>query len=187
MQVLLIDNYDSFTYNIEHYLRNYCNINVIRIDDLDLQSIKEYDKIVLSPGPGLPKHRKQLFAIIKKTIEHNKPLLGICLGHQAIAEYFGAELYNLNEVNHGLEKETIVIKETYIYKNIPAKFNSGRYHSWAVKKDSLPKELEISSIDNDNIIMSINHTVLDINGLQYHPESILTKQGKEILENWIKN
>ena len=187
MQVLLIDNYDSFTYNIEHYLRNYCDVKVIRIDDLELQSIADYDKIVLSPGPGLPKDRQQLFNIIEKSIEFTKPILGICLGHQAIAEYFGAELYNLEEVNHGLEKETLIIKSGFIYKDIPVKFNSGRYHSWAVKTESIPKQLEITSIDNNNVIMSISHTSLNIIGLQYHPESILTKYGKKILRNWITN
>ena len=188
MQILLIDNYDSFTYNIEHYLRNYSDVDVVRIDKIDLSKLINYNKIVLSPGPGLPKDRgEELFKIIDKCVINKTSLLGICLGHQAIAEYFGASLINLKEVNHGLEKNTIIIENDIIFKNIPKQFLSGRYHSWAIDNKKLPKELIITSVDKDNIIMSFKHKVLDIKGIQFHPESILTPFGKRILENWVKN
>ena len=187
MKILLIDNYDSFTYNIEHYLRNYSDVDVVRIDELNISEISKYNKIVLSPGPGLPKDRIELSNIIDKCVVNEIPLLGICLGHQAIAEYFGAELYNMHEVNHGIEKNTKIINDDIIFKGIPKQFMSGRYHSWAIKNKTFPNELIITSTDNDNIAMSIKHKNLNIKGIQFHPESILTPHGKQIIENWVKN
>ena len=136
MRILLIDNYDSFTYNIQHYLNDYSDVEVIRVDEIDLSSISNYDKIVLSPGPGLPKDRVELFKIIDTCVKQNISLLGICLGHQAIAEYFGASLINLKEVNHGIEKNTVITKNDYIYSRISNNFVSGRYHSWAVNQET---------------------------------------------------
>jgi len=187
MKILLIDNYDSFTYNIEHYLRNYSDVDVVRHDEVDLSEIANYDKIVLSPGPGLPKDRGGLRQIIDKCVIGEIPLLGICLGHQAIAEYFGAKLFNMQEVNHGVEKNTKIINDDNIFKNIPKHFMSGRYHSWAVDSKSITKEIIVTSIDDSNIIMSLKHNSLNIKGIQFHPESVLTKFGNKILENWVKN
>lgn len=187
MKILLVDNYDSFTYNIEHYLSDYSDVEVIRIDKVDISTIPEYDKIVLSPGPGLPKDRVELFKIIDTCVKNKISLLGICLGHQAIAEYFGSELINMKEVNHGIEKNTIITKTDYIYSEIPTNFISGRYHSWAVNNETLTKDLIVTSVDDDDVIMSIKHKLLNIKGIQYHPESVLTKQGYKILENWAKN
>ena len=187
MKILLIDNYDSFTYNIEHYLSDYSDVDVIRIDQVDISSISNYDKVVLSPGPGLPKDRVELFKIIDTCAKQEISLLGICLGHQAIAEYFGASLINLIEVNHGIEKNTIIKEDDYIYSGITNHFISGRYHSWAVNLETITNDLIVTSIDDENVIMSIKHKDLDIKGIQYHPESILTKQGYKILENWAKN
>jgi len=187
MKILLIDNYDSFTYNIEHYLRNYSDVDVVRVDKINISKLITYDKIVLSPGPGLPKDRGELHEIIDNCVIKEIPLLGICLGHQAIAEYFGAKLFNMQEVNHGIEKNTKIINDDSIYNNIPNHFMSGRYHSWAVDSKSITKEIIVTSIDNDNVIMSLRHNSLDIKGIQFHPESVLTKYGFKILENWAEN
>jgi anthranilate synthase component 2 len=188
MKILIVDNFDSFTYNSEHYLKNYAEVDVIRVDDNKLLSkIINYNKIVLSPGPGLPKDRIELNKIIKKCIELKKPLLGICLGHQAIAESFGAKLFNLKEVNHGLEKNTRIIDNDIIFKNVPSNFLSARYHSWAIDENEFPNSLLITSVDDDDVIMSFKHKTLNIKGLQFHPESILTKYGKIMLKNWVNN
>ncbi len=187
MKILLIDNYDSFTYNIEHYLRDYSDVDVVRVDKLDISKLTEYNKIVLSPGPGLPKDRVELHIVIDICVQKKLPLLGICLGHQAIAKYFGASLINLREINHGVEKNTIIIKKDIIYNEVSSNFISGRYHSWAVDKNNFSEKLITTAIDDEGIIMSFKHKAMDIKGIQYHPESILTKDGYKILKNWAIN
>jgi len=185
MRVLLVDNYDSFTYNLAHYMEQF-NAEVIikRNDEIELDEINLFDKIVFSPGPGLPKDSPIMFSILDR-FKSIKPIFGICLGHQAIAEYFGAQLVNMEEVHHGIDKETNIICDDYIYKGISPNFKSGRYHSWVVSKVNLPKDIEITANDNLGNIMSLRHKKFDIRGVQYHPESIMTEFGKEIMENWV--
>jgi anthranilate synthase component II len=187
MNIALIDNFDSFTYNLVHILEQFADeIQVVRYNLVQIDSLEQYDRIILSPGPGLPSDLEKLNQIIEM-YSSLKPILGICLGHQAIAEYFGAKLKNLKEPDHGIQKNTIVIdKKEILFREIPEKFLSGRYHSWAANDRNFPDELKITAIDEDNRIMGISHKTLNIKGLQFHPESIMTEYGKEILENWIK-
>lgn len=186
-KVLVIDNYDSFTYNLVHYLKDLnCNVTVKRNDKLQLDEVEEYDKILLSPGPGIPDEAGLLKDIIKEYAP-NKSILGICLGQQAIAEVFGGKIENLDKVYHGV---SAVVKRTnpdeVLYKDIPKKIEVGRYHSWVVAKD-LPDVLQATSVDKNGEIMSLKHKKYDVRAVQYHPESILTPQGKKILKNWVNN
>lgn len=185
--ILVLDNYDSFTYNLVHYLEKYSTteIHVYRNDVIDLSEIDRYQKIVLSPGPGLPKDAGILCDVIKH-YSPNKIILGICLGHQAIAEVFGGELYNLPEVYHGVGHRVNIIKPSEISVGIPEKFNAGRYHSWAVKKETLPNCLEVLMEDENGVIMAIKHKNFQVYGLQFHPESVLTEYGEKFIENWLK-
>jgi anthranilate synthase component II len=187
MKIFILDNYDSFTYNLVHIIEQIADKIVVRRNDaVNISDLVEFDKIVFSPGPGLPSDTKAMFNIIE-TFKGKKPILGVCLGHQAIAEYFGGELINMPEVNHGREFKTQIINKDYIFKNIPEIFNSGRYHSWIVEKTNLPEELEITSTDVETgMIMSLKHNKYDIRGVQFHPESVMTKYGFKMLENWIK-
>ena len=185
MKIFILDNYDSFTYNLVHIIEQFVTEVVVKRNDaINVSEIKVFDKIVFSPGPGLPSDVKIMNKIIDRYKE-TKPILGVCLGHQAIAEYFGGNLINMPEVNHGREFETIVINDDYMYNNIPETFYSGRYHSWIVNSKNFPNELEITSIDNKNQIMSLRHKKFDIRGVQFHPESIMTKYGGKILKNWV--
>lgn len=186
MKIFILDNYDSFTYNLVHIIEQIAKEVVVnRNDEVSISELEDFDKIVFSPGPGLPSDTKAMFNIIDAFMG-KKPILGVCLGHQAIAEYFGGKLINMQEVNHGREFKTQITKLDYIYKGIPEIFNSGRYHSWIVDKTNLPKELEVTSTDLETeMIMSLKHRKYDIRGVQFHPESIMTKHGFKILENWI--
>lgn len=187
MKIFILDNFDSFTYNLVHILEQFASdVKVYRNNVIRIDEISNFDKIVFSPGPGLPSDVKIMTNIIDK-YKALKPILGICLGHQAIAEYFGANLFNMPEVNHGRKFETKIVTDDYIYKNIPSRFNSGRYHSWLVDKNNLPDNLEITSSDKQDNIMSLKHKKLDIRGVQYHPESVMTEYGIEILKNWINH
>ena len=187
-KVLVIDNYDSFTYNLVHYLKALnCVVSVYRNNEFELDEISSFDKIVLSPGPGLPNNAGLLKDVIIR-YSSSKSILGICLGHQAIGEVFGGKLKNLNTVYHGIASEIEVInKNDVIFKNVPTKFQAGRYHSWVVSKENFPVDLEISSVDINGEIMSLSHTKFDVKGIQFHPESILTPVGKQILENWLNS
>lgn len=186
MKIFIVDNYDSFTFNLVHILEQYSTlVTVKRNDQIRIKDIEQYDKIVFSPGPGLPSEVDIMHTIID-SYKDSKPILGVCLGHQSIAEYFGATLLNMPEVNHGREFDTKVVNEDYIYKDIPKTFKSGRYHSWVVDDTNLPKDFIITSIDaENNQIMSIKHTEFDIRGVQFHPESIMTIYGAKMLENWV--
>jgi len=185
MKIFVLDNYDSFTYNLVHILEQFTSlVHVQRNDQVLLDEIKEYDKIVFSPGPGKPSDVKIMHEIISQ-FKESKPILGVCLGHQSIAEYFGGKLKNMTEVNHGREFETIIVENDYIYNNIPISFYSGRYHSWIVDNLDFPEELKITAIDRCDQIMSLKHSKYDIRGVQYHPESIMTEFGEEILKNWV--
>lgn len=185
MSIFIIDNFDSFTYNILHILEKYSeNIVVKRVNEVKKSEIKDYEKILISPGPGLPCDYKILKDIILENTD--KSILGICLGHQAIAEAFSCSLYNTEIVNHGVQKNTIILEnDNKLFAGIPPKFLSGRYHSWAVKKENFSTQLRISAIDDEGVIMGISHKVFDIQGIQFHPESVLTPEGEKILKNWI--
>jgi len=186
-KILVIDNYDSFTYNLVHYLEEFnCDITVKRNDKLTLEDVAAFDKILLSPGPGLPDEAGLLKDIIK-TYAPTKSILGVCLGLQAIAEVFGGYLINLDTVCHGITSPIKVTqKDDHLYRNIPETFDVGRYHSWVVSPD-LPSDLIATSVDEAGHIMSVKHKTLDVRGVQYHPESILTPQGKQILKNWVES
>lgn len=187
MRVLLVDNYDSFTYNLVHYIQQFTDEVIVKRNDcIDLREVEKYDKIVFSPGPGLPKDSPIMFSILDR-FKSTKPILGVCLGHQAIAEYFGAKLVNMPEVHHGNDMETFILIRDYIYNDVNQSFQSGRYHSWVVNKADFPDELEITATDNLGDIMSLRHKRYDIRGVQYHPESIMTEYGKEIIKNWVLN
>lgn len=184
-KVLVIDNYDSFTYNLVHYLEDIgCEVTVKRNDKLTLDEVAQYDKILLSPGPGIPDEAGLLKDIIK-TYAPKKSILGVCLGLQAIGEVFGGTIENLDTVYHGVAT-TVTLTDTDdpLFKNLDKTFEVGRYHSWVVSS-KLPECLEATSYDSNGEIMSLRHKTLDVKGVQYHPESVLTPNGKQILENWI--
>jgi len=185
-KILVIDNYDSFVYNLVHYLEDLnCQVTVKRNDELYLEEVKQYDKILLSPGPGIPDEAGLLKEIIK-TYGHSKPMLGVCLGQQAIAEVFGGKLINLNKVYHGVATSIEVIEEdSVLFKDLPKKLDVGRYHSWVVEQ--LPDALIPTSYDENGQIMSIKHRDFPVFAVQFHPESVLTPLGKKILENWVNH
>lgn len=185
--ILVIDNYDSFTYNLVHYLEDLnCQVTVVRNDQLQLEDVEPFEKIVLSPGPGIPDEAGLLKPIIK-TYASTKSILGVCLGMQAIGEVFGATLENLDIVYHGVQtKVHITSKDEILFKGLPPTIEVGRYHSWVVKGE-LPTCLEITSVDENQQIMALRHKEFDIKGVQFHPESVLTPDGKTMLKNWINS
>jgi anthranilate synthase component 2 len=185
--VLVIDNYDSFTYNLVHYLEDLsCKVTVVRNDKLTLDDVQPYHKILLSPGPGIPDEAGLLKAIISKYAA-TKSILGICLGQQAIAEVFGGSLVNLDTVYHGVATNvSITVDDETLFQGLDKQIEVGRYHSWVVSNE-LPEELEATSFDDNGQIMSIRHKTYDVKGVQYHPESVLTPNGKQILKNWINS
>jgi anthranilate synthase component II len=187
MKVLVIDNYDSFTYNLVHYLEDLnCDVTVVRNDKLTLDDVEPFDKIVLSPGPGIPDEAGLLKPIIKR-FAPTKSILGVCLGQQAIGEVFGGSLINLDEVYHGIAtKVTICVDDESLFKGMDKEIEVGRYHSWVVNPE-LPDSLEATSFDANGQVMSLRHKVYDVKGVQYHPESVLTPNGKQILKNWINS
>ncbi len=186
-KILVIDNYDSFTYNLVHYLEDLnCEVTVKRNDKLTLDEVDAFEKIVLSPGPGIPEEAGLLKAIIKQYAP-TKSILGVCLGQQAIGEVFGGTLVNLDTVFHGVAtKVNITVDDELLFKNLDKTIEVGRYHSWVVDTN-LPEQLEATSFDENGQIMSLRHKVFDVRGVQYHPESVLTPNGKQILENWVNN
>lgn len=185
-KILILDNYDSFTYNILHIINDLgYEADVFRNDKITIKEIDKYDKIILSPGPGVPKDAGVLMSLIKE-YSKTKSILGICLGEQAIGEVFGAKLENLKEVYHGTESEIEIVTQCKILKDISNPFKAGRYHSWVISKDNFPSTLEIIAIDKENgNIMGIKHKEYDVMGVQFHPESVLTPEGKSIIKNWI--
>lgn len=185
-KIAVIDNYDSFTYNLVHYLEAPGNeLTVVRNDEIDIKDLALYDKIVLSPGPGIPSEAGMLSDIIK-TYSPTKSILGICLGQQAIAEAFGGSLINLKTVYHGMATTiNILIDDEVLFAGLPPQIEVGRYHSWSVNREDFPEVLEVTSIDENGEIMSLRHRVFDVRAVQFHPESILTPQGRMIIENWL--
>ena len=184
-KVLVIDNYDSFTYNLVHYLEEMNHeVTVFRNDEFDIDKVQNFDKIVLSPGPGIPDEAGLLKEVIEKYAA-TKSILGVCLGQQAIAEVFGGTLLNLDRVFHGIStKIEVVVEDEVLFKNLGMQFEVGRYHSWIVE-NPLPAVLQITSIDDDGQIMSLRHRKFDVRGVQFHPESVLTPNGKQMLRNWL--
>ena len=185
-KVFVIDNYDSFTYNLVHYLEELdCEVTVKRNDQFELDELENYPMILLSPGPGIPEESGLLKAAIERYAP-TKKILGICLGQQAIGEVFGGQLINLDKVYHGIATPVNIVEEDVLFINLPKQFDIGRYHSWVVATP-LPVVLEITSLDEEGQVMSLRHKEYDVRAVQYHPESILTPQGKKILENWINS
>jgi anthranilate synthase component 2 len=191
MKILIFDNYDSFTYNLVHMVEKLIHgkVDVFRNDKISLEKVNDYDKIILSPGPGLPSESGLLIPLIKEYAS-SKSILGVCLGQQAIAESFGGSLVNLKTVYHGVatkikvnEKRTRTKND--LFQELPAEIEAGRYHSWIVNKNDFPQELEITAEDENGYIMALRHKKFDVQGVQFHPESVLTPDGEKIMSNWL--
>lgn len=192
-KIVIIDNYDSFTYNLSHLVKELgASVDVIRNDKFELKDLEIYDKIILSPGPGIPEEAGLLLDVIK-AYTGKKPLLGVCLGHQAIGEVFGGKLLNLSRVYHGIQTPALIMRDPdgkptdYIFDNLPERIPVGRYHSWVISNEDFPSCLEITSVDEDGHIMALKHKDYDIHGIQFHPESVLTPDGRTIIENWLNH
>ena len=193
MKILIFDNYDSFTYNLVHLVEKITSekVEVFRNDKITLEEVDRYDKIILSPGPGIPNEAGILIPLIKE-YGSKKPILGVCLGHQAIAEAYGGSLTNLSTVFHGVATSISVTdyknkKTNDIFNNLPKEIEAGRYHSWIVNKEDLPEDLEITAEDENGLIMAMQHKTYNVQGVQFHPESVLTPQGETMMRNWLSN
>ncbi|WP_348800263.1 anthranilate synthase component II [Flavobacterium adhaerens] len=186
-KILVIDNYDSFTYNLVHYLEDLdCEVTVYRNDEFEIDEIAHFDKILLSPGPGIPDEAGLLKPVIAK-YGATKSILGVCLGQQAIGEVYGGTLANLDKVYHGVAtKVKTSVKDEHLFDGLENEFEVGRYHSWVVNAD-LPEALEATSFDENGQVMSLRHKTYDVRGVQFHPESVLTPNGKKMLENWVNS
>lgn len=187
MKLLVLDNYDSFTYNLVHLIEKVSDIpfEVYRNDKISLEDVAAFDKILLSPGPGLPKDAGIMPQLISKYAS-SKSILGVCLGLQAIGEAFGAELKNLDKVYHGIATPIQLTAKDQIFENCPPEFSVGRYHSWVISNKGLPSCLQVTALDEQNNIMAAKHQQYDVRGVQFHPESILSEYGETILRNWLK-
>jgi anthranilate synthase component 2 len=192
MKILVFDNYDSFTYNLVHLVEKITHekVDVHRNDQLPMEKVKEYDKIILSPGPGIPEEAGMLLPLIKEYAS-SKSILGVCLGHQAIGEAFGGKLINLSSVFHGVATKIEVRSQesgasSPLFEGLPQELEVGRYHSWVVSKEEFPSELEITAEDENGMIMALQHKTYDVQGVQFHPESVLTPSGEDIMRNWLK-
>lgn len=187
MKIVIIDNYDSFTYNLSHLVKELgAEVTVYRNDQFEMSQLEAFDKIILSPGPGIPCEAGLLLEVIK-TYAGKKPILGVCLGHQAIGESFGGKLTNIGEVVHGVATPCHITKDDYLFEGLPKDIEIGRYHSWVVDTEAFPECLEVTSTSDEGFIMSLRHREYDIRGIQYHPESVLTPDGKIIIGNWLKH
>ena len=191
MKILIFDNYDSFTYNLVHVVEKIIHgkVDVFRNDKISLEKVNDYDKIILSPGPGLPVESGLLLPLIKE-FSSSKSILGVCLGQQAIAESFGGNLVNLKNVFHGVASKIKVnaartVSENDVFKSLPDELEVGRYHSWVVDKNDFPRDLEITAEDESGYIMALRHKTFDVQGVQFHPESVLTPKGEDIMRNWL--
>lgn len=192
MKILVFDNYDSFTYNLVHLVEKIIHekVEVYRNDQLPLEKVKGYDKIILSPGPGVPQEAGLLLPLIKEYAA-SKSILGVCLGHQAIGEAFGGKLINLSTVYHGVAteiktKSEKIKVESPLFQGLPGQFKVGRYHSWIVSDEGFPEELEVTARDENDYIMALQHKTYDVQGVQFHPESVLTPDGEVIMRNWLE-
>jgi len=186
MKTLIIDNYDSFTYNLVHLVEQFTDLlEVFRNDEIHISQIKEYDQIILSPGPGLPEEAGITMEVLEK-FSSSKKILGVCLGLQAIAEAFGGNLVNLEEVMHGVSSKCMLENDSKLFNGMEASIEIGHYHSWAIDPKGVPDNFDITARNEDDIIMAMEHRELDICGVQFHPESVLTPEGKKIIGNWMK-
>lgn len=186
MKTVIIDNYDSFTYNLAHLVKELgAEVDVLRNDKFELEELEKYDKIILSPGPGIPEEAGLLLEVIR-TYAGRKPILGVCLGEQAIGQAFGGKLTNLSEVFHGIQTNVKIKNKDYIFSGLPTEIPVGRYHSWVVDTDGFPEELVITAISSEGQIMALKHREYDVHGIQFHPESVLTPDGIQIVGNWLK-
>lgn len=185
-KIVIIDNYDSFTFNLVHYLEELdCEVTVLRNDEFELEELKSFDDIILSPGPGIPSESGLLIDVIK-TYVSSKKILGICLGQQAIGEVFGGSLLNLDKVYHGVATSiNVLVADEILFQNLPKQLEVGRYHSWVINPADFPEVLEVTASAENGEIMAIRHKTYNVKGVQFHPESILTPHGKTILSNWI--
>jgi anthranilate synthase component 2 len=186
-RILVFDNYDSFTYNLVHLVEKITRqkVDVVRNDRMPLEKAKDYDKIILSPGPGVPSEAGLLLPLIK-AYAASKSILGVCLGHQAIGESFGGKLINLTSVYHGVATPVHILKPGGLFEGVPQTLEVGRYHSWVVADEGWPSELEVTARDDNGYVMGLRHKKLDVQGVQFHPESVLTPQGEQLLRNWLK-
>ena len=185
MKIVIIDNYDSFTYNLSHLVKELgAEVSVLRNDQFQLPDLEPYSKIILSPGPGIPSEAGLLLDVIK-TYAGRKPMLGVCLGHQAIGEAFGAKLENLSDVFHGVATPCHLVAEDQLFGSIDNDFTVGRYHSWVVSKEDFPECLEITAVSDEGQIMALRHRQFNIHGIQFHPESVLTPDGKKMMLNFL--
>lgn len=188
MRILVLDNYDSFTYNLVHIIRSLgYPVDIYRNDKIPLEEVRKYDKILLSPGPGIPDEA----GIMKQVISEfgpTKSILGICLGHQGIGEVYGAALFNIPKVLHGVTSTVEIEDETdYLFKGIPKVFQGTHYHSWAVRADTITDDLQVTALNNEGLVMGLRHKNYDVKGLQFHPESIMTPEGPKMIANWLNN
>lgn len=189
MKTVIIDNYDSFTYNLAHMVREAgVECDILRNDKFQLPELEQYDKIILSPGPGIPEEAGLLLDVVR-TYAGKKPILGICLGEQAIGQVFGGKLTNLKDVFHGVQTPVRLLHENdnYIFRGLPDEILVGRYHSWVVDTDGLPAVLKVTAVSREGQIMALRHADFDVCGIQFHPESVLTPDGKTIMNNWLKH
>lgn len=187
MKIAIIDNYDSFVYNLSHLVKELgAEVSVMRNDQFRMEELNAFDKILLSPGPGIPEEAGQLLDVIR-TYAGKKPVLGVCLGEQAIGEVYGGQLVNLDTVFHGIQSPVTVSAPDYLFEGLPHHFPVGRYHSWVVDRKSLPDCLEVTATSEEGYIMALRHRTLDVRGVQFHPESVLTPDGKQLLANWIRH
>ena len=185
MKIVIIDNYDSFTYNLSHLVKELgAEVTVVRNDQFELEDLEAYNKIILSPGPGIPSEAGLLCDVIR-TYAGRKPILGVCLGHQAIGEVFGAKLENLSDVFHGVATSCHIVADEPIFSGMERDITIGRYHSWVVSREDFPDCLEITAVSNEGQIMALRHRELNVRGIQFHPESVLTPDGKKMLQNWM--
>lgn len=187
MKIVIIDNYDSFTYNLSHLVKELgAEVTVLRNDSFPIEELETYDKILLSPGPGIPKEAGLLLEVIR-TYAGKKPILGVCLGEQAIGEVFGGKLTNLSEVYHGIQSPIRITASDYLFEGLPEEILVGRYHSWVVDRENFPDSLEITAVSQEGYIMALRHKDFDVQGIQFHPESVLTPDGKKIISNWLNH
>lgn len=187
-KILVFDNYDSFTYNLVHMVEKiiHAKVDVALNDKITLDEVRRYDKIILSPGPGIPSEAGRLIPVIK-TYASTKSILGVCLGHQAIAEAMGGKLINLDTVYHGVSHELKILNPANVlFRNLPNSLMAGRYHSWIVDRESLPDTLEVTAEDEHGYIMAMQHRQYDLSSVQFHPESVLTPLGETIIRNWLE-
>ena len=185
MKIVIIDNYDSFTYNLSHLVKELgAEVTVLRNDQFELPDLEQFNKIILSPGPGIPSEAGLLLDVIR-TYAGRKPILGVCLGHQAIGEVFGGKLENLSDVFHGVATEGTQLGNDPLFSGLPSRTTMGRYHSWVVSKDGFPDCLEITAESDEGQIMALRHKTLNVRGIQFHPESVLTPDGRQMLQNWM--